>query len=325
MTDRTERDEILDFPGADELIAAGAVAPPSAAALAATRERWARQAEREREPQAERAEPLVVIGSPEPPCAAPRRSRRARRGVLAAAVAAVAVAITVAAAVTRPAPDEDGAPAAAMSTTAFLTKMAAVASNQPALKPGRYWMVRAETAGAGVRTWHSDLLGNRWETGPHGTVRGKGENTGAWLVGSRWLPGTQLNKLSTDPDRLIDDFPKAPAPRFDQVTELLEESPASPWLRFALLKVLARTPGVELGGPVKDSRGRSGMAITFTDPAATPTTARGKARAPSPERPSAHFVIDPKTARVLETQTPPGGGPATRKTFLKTGWTNRVG
>lgn len=49
-----ERDDILDFPGADELIAAGAVAPPRADRLTAVRDLMAGLAERETTERARR-------------------------------------------------------------------------------------------------------------------------------------------------------------------------------------------------------------------------------------------------------------------------------
>ncbi|QCX78721.1 hypothetical protein C9F11_25550 [Streptomyces sp. YIM 121038] len=316
MTDRTERDEILDFPGADELVAAGAVAPPPAAVVAAARERWARRTESEQAADTGWGVPLVVIGSGEPSGTAARRSRRPRRRVLAAVAAAAAV--VVAGAVARPVPDADGTPASAptMSTTAFLNTMAGVASDQPELKPGAYWMVRAETTGRGARSWYSDFRGHTWEAGPRRTVNGKGQSVGPWTVGPRSLSGNELEKLDTDPDKLIDGFSKAPARRFEEVMDLLAESPARPWLRFALFKVLARIPGVEVGGTVRDSRGRPGKEVTFTGGAA--------GRGPAPERLWARCVIDPRTSRVLEDRSGTSTGRAYRKTFLEIGWTDRV-
>jgi hypothetical protein len=179
LTDLTERGDLLDFPGADELIAAGTVAPPTDDKIMAVREIVALIAARESEQAltatahanmtplgaARRGGPTAALAPPEDPMtgldgldgldgltgepmvvlapggpeSAPRRRRLSRRGRVLVAVAAVAA--VAAGATVYPVLDMGGKPpSAASAATQFLNHMADV-SNETPVTHGKYWMV----------------------------------------------------------------------------------------------------------------------------------------------------------------------------------------
>ncbi|MGA4840011.1 hypothetical protein [Streptomyces sp. G45] len=303
MTERTERDDLLDFPGADELIAAGAVPPPPPHAIAAVRRRLALPpAPTATAPPAAPEAPLIVLGHGAPPPAA----RHSRRRVL---IAAAAVAAVAAGAASYPVLRVDGTtPASQPSAAPFLNKMADISAQQPLRRPTKYWRVRYETAEGNkvfTRTWYTSIGGEGLERKPDGKLYSLGISR--WSVGASRFSPAELEKLSIAPE-LSKRLPRDPRLRFRQAVELLEHSPGNPHLRSALYKVLARIPGATLTGATEDSRGRPGTGITFVEP--------------HPSRRSFSCVIDPKNGRVLEDRSTPLKGPTSRTTYLDVGWVN---
>ncbi|GGO56986.1 CU044_5270 family protein [Streptomyces lasiicapitis] len=310
MTERTnERDDLLDFPGAGELITAGDVAPPAPGAVAAAKAAVARAAERETA-----VVPLRV-----------RVPRRRRFLVAAAAVAAIA-----AGAVAYPVLDVGGEQAATASAAEFLNDMAAVAADAPATD-AKYWKVRVETVNGDDRemrtTTYFDRAGRVWTVDEDGTVHeppageeGKVKN---WPVGKRWLTWPELDKLPTDAKALAERFPKDAQSRFRQLVIMLEDSPASPELRSALFEVLADTPGMELAGKVKDSKGRPGVAIDTTQKA-TFTGGPGK---DVTYWTTDRYIVDPDTGLLLESTHKIRGQdiPADRYTWQEVGPADQIG
>lgn len=348
MTDSTERDDLLDFPGADELVAVGAVAPPSAERIIAVREVLALLAEREAEqthtpahdvvisgalarrghPKAALAPPedtLVVIEGArqlagEPSWTGERRRRVSRRRRLLIATAAVAA--LAAGAVAYPVLDMGGKPASTASAASrFLNEMAEVSENAQGTR-AKYWRVSAVTVKGGVprkETWWADREGRTWRVGKNGKAY-EWENHASWRVGDRRLTWPDLDQLPTDPDALTARFPKSAEMRFFQIVNLLDESPASPALRSALFRVVAEIPGVKLVPGAKDSRGRSGTAITI---ASKMLRHRADGGEPTVSWHPARSVIDPKTGWILESSGMPSG--ENRITVLTAGPTNRIG
>ncbi|MFG2127204.1 CU044_5270 family protein [Streptomyces sp. NPDC048751] len=348
MTDITERDDLLDFPGADELVAAGAVAPPSAERITAVREVLALLADREAEqthapahdvvvpgtvarrgrPNAALAPPedtLVTIGGArqlagEPSWTGERRGRGSRRRRVLIAMAAVA---TIAAgAVAYPVLDLGGKPTSTVSAASrFLNEMAEVSEDAQGMQ-GKYWRVTAVTVKAGVpreETWWADREGRTWRVDKNGKAY-KWENHARWRVGDRRLTWPDLDELPTDPDALTARFPKDAELRFFQIVNLLDESPASPALRSALFRVVAEIPGVKLATGVKDSRGRSGTAITIASKWVWHSADGGE---PTVSWQPARSIIDPKTGWILESSgTPAGEG---RITVLTASPADRIG
>ncbi|MER5909933.1 hypothetical protein ABT124_05340 [Streptomyces sp. NPDC001982] len=333
MTERTERDDILDFPGADELIAAAAVPPPSESritdvqevlTLLMDREATAVQAVTRRgDPQPELAppeEPLVVIGHEEAAEATATRGRLSRRRVL---VGSGAVAVVAAGALALPALDLGSKPASPAAS--FLNEMAEVSSQQAPLPRGRYWKVRVETRRK-TRTWstttstlYGDRAGNTWERDPDGKVVKSPENVGWWEVGRERLTWPELDRLPTDPEALARHFSKSPLHRFEEVTKLLEESPAGPQLRSALFKVVEDVPGVRLQGTGKDSHGRPGTVMAFMDK----RTFKGKGGEEFYGGIMHYCMIDPKTSRILQVESAPDGSFG-QTTYLELGWTSHI-
>ncbi|MFF3418793.1 hypothetical protein ACFYW9_29490 [Streptomyces sp. NPDC002698] len=347
MTDATERDDFLDFPGADELIAAGTVASLSDAEVMAVRDMVVLRAEREAEqassamahdsvipiaaarrggpaaslapPGDLRGDPLVVLG-PDEPGPAPRRRRLSRRGRVL--VAAAAVAAIAAGAAVYPVLDVSDKPPSTASE--FLNDMAKVSAQAPATH-GKYWMVHywaKDGRRAVTVTVYSDRTGATWIREPNGEVSRSGHNIADWNVGDpgdRRLPWTELDRLPTEPDKLKALFARNAKTRAEQIMELLAESPASPDLRSALFQIVARTPGVTMTPGVKDSRGRPGTEIVLhgttrvqkpgTEPVSLPYSLR--------------YIIDPETSRVLE-KGMAGANPVVRTTYLGLGWTNHI-
>ncbi|MVO83537.1 hypothetical protein GPA10_01870 [Streptomyces sp. p1417] len=335
MTERSERDEILDFPGADQLVAAGAVAPPPADRIAAAVDLVTPRTEREAEGTT--TTPLIVLGRPgtgaEGPRTASGRSRFPRRRRLL--LTAAAMAVPAAGAVAYPVLDVGGEPAAtASAATRFLNEMAEV-SGAASAPHGKYWMSHylskdGPPGRAPVTvTVYSDRSGKSWIRDPKGKVAVSGHNIADWRVGHRRLSWDGLNQLPTDPQKLKAHFPKNTADRFFQIMSLLEESPAGPRLRSALFQIVAKTPGVRMAPNVKDSRGRLGTVINLHRRAEPdPKAALGKSK-PSVASPAyvdgPYYFIAPRTGRVVESTSDLHGKPTVRTTYLKVGWTDRIG
>ncbi|MFE0100589.1 CU044_5270 family protein [Streptomyces sp. NPDC059009] len=254
--DMNDRD-LLDFPGAGELRAAGKVSPPSAdtvaAALAAVRSA-ARQAQ-------EGGGPAVELAwEPEPAVVAVRTWRR-RLPVFVSVAAVVAIALGVA---VQPWSDFGGERS---SPAAQRTEMAP------------YWKVRtlewARSSGKAQRpegthktVWLS-RNGTR-EQGANGLVRDyPAEVKGgmSYVICGNSILWDDLRKLPTDPAalraRLVGKATGDDAEEglYNGIEELLTQSPAEPQLRAALFKVLTKIPGARVKERVKDSTGRSGTAV----------------------------------------------------------------
>ncbi|MFF9036514.1 CU044_5270 family protein [Streptomyces sp. NPDC014892] len=337
----SERDDLLDFPGADELVAAGAVAPPAPQRVTAVREVLALLAEREAErthasahalvvsgPSARRGRPeaalappedtLVVIGGARRPGAPHRRVSRRRRVLIAGA----AVAAFAAGAVAYPVLDLGGKPASTSSPASrFLKEMAEVSEDAPGTR-GPYWRVTAVTVTGGKpreETWWADREGRTWRVDKNGKAY-QWENHASWRVGDRRLTWPDLDELPTDPDALTAHFPEDAEARFFQIVNLLDESPASPALRSALFQVVAELPGVELEPGVKDSRGRSGTAITIPTKVLWHSVDGGE---PTVVWHTARSIIDPSTGWILESSGTALG--ENRVTVLTAGPADRIG
>ena len=342
VTDLTERDDFLDFPGADELVAAGTVAPPTDDKIMAVREMLALIADRENEQAlaavahdnttplgaARRDGPTAALappGEPEPVTRRRRLSRRGRRVLVAvAAVAAIAAGATV-----YPVVDMGGKPAATASAgSRFLNDMAEVSKETP-VTHGKYWMVSLwakDGRHTAQYTVYNDGSRFTWTRAANGKLVWSGHTIDSWNVGKRRLPWTQFGQLPTDPEKLKAYFPKNPQERTEQIMALLAESPASPALRAALFQIVAKSPDVTVKPGVKDSHGRPGTEIVVhvhgTEMLAPKTSPNGK-KQPFPYDYYNHYIIDPKTSRILE-QGAPGPNPSVRTTYLKVGWTDHI-
>ncbi|MFD7713360.1 hypothetical protein [Streptomyces sp. NPDC059786] len=262
---------LLDFPGADDLVAAGRVAPPSAAVLAAARPPVPSA------PPAPAPTPVAVVFGPK------RRSRRLL-------VAAAAVAAMACGAVVYPVAGDD--PPAGAGAAEFLMDVAQVASRAPASK-APYWKVRYETkelnAPFALYTGYTDRQGHVWSVDADGTVTGPPKSLPKsklkrWEVGNQRLTWHELGALPADPDALARRLGTA---KLEQAPVLLAEAPVGPRIRAALFQVIAHSEGVELVGEVEDRKGREGTAVEF--PAGRGATTR--------------LVIDPATSRLLDSKT----------------------
>ncbi|MFC8668519.1 hypothetical protein [Streptomyces sp. NPDC057199] len=323
MTDTTERDDFLDFPGADELVGAGSVAPPSPGRIAAVREILALVADRETErmsasapegvlptavagrggPKASLSPPsedaLVVLrpGDGDPSWTAARGSRGSRRRRVLIAAAAVA-AITVGAVVYPVLDVGDKPPSTASAAATFLNEMAEVSAESSATH-AKYWKVDTEGEKSGTKwksTVYFDRAGRTWELNQAtGKPEPKRDRT-KWPVGDKYLAWSELDKLPTDQKRLTALFPKDAAMRFSQAAELLGDSPARPELRATLFRIIADSPSVTLTPRTKDHKGRRGTAVQYRQ-MRTETFPDGRTVTYLEYR---HCIVDPKTARVLE-------------------------
>lgn len=109
------------------------------------------------------------------------------------------------------------------------------------------------------------------------------------------IPAQPASDLPANPDALFARLQEASeghsrgtsTEMFTLVADAFRGAIVSPAQRAALYEVVARIPTVELVGPVKDSVGRSGVAVAIDD-----TTNGTRHR----------LVIDPKTGKLLEEQ-----------------------
>ncbi|MFJ4851083.1 MULTISPECIES: hypothetical protein [unclassified Streptomyces] len=274
-TDMTERQALLDFPGAEALQAAGRVEPLSARALARALAA-VEEAVQEETVKAPREKVVVT----------PFRRRRRVLAVVAAAAVAAGVAVTYA---------DTGAGSSgtrhetqAESASVFLNDIAEVAATQPA-GSGTYWKVRTRT---GTTYISRSMELTYTATGGTGLKR----HFRGWQLGSKQLDWNSLDSLTTDPvllRRSILSAQKGPWEEdagtvgFEQASILLSSAPASPELRAGLFKALSTLRGVTNAGTVKDAAGRSGTKLVFHGAIGT-----------------TEVIIDPKTSTLLELDTP---------------------
>ncbi|MFC0596844.1 CU044_5270 family protein [Streptomyces palmae] len=307
----TERQELLDFPGAEALQAAGHVEPPSAQALA-------------RAMAAVRAAAQDEAGSA---AVTPFRRRRIRvlsgRRITATLLSAAAVAAGVAVYTgTGAGSTGAGATSAPHRTTTgvtaatFLNDTAEVAATTP-ISYGPYWKMRLKASDSkGTSRTFTEYISR---SGHHSVVaNGRTHHkplAGTWRLGPKQLGWNDLDRLPTDPVALLSLMNSskeyAGQSAFVQAGSILGSSPASPPLRAALYKALARMQGVKLVGTVKDGTGRSGTELVFNGVA-------------SQDR----MIVDPRTGVLLETvsvQTKESLHPVNRLTYLSVGPATKIG
>lgn len=223
---------------------------------------------------------------------APRRRVRLAVPALAVAVAAVALAVTI----------SGGSHGAEPAAAATLRKAASVARKQPQMipGPGQYLYTKsvdaymATTVPGGVGTEYSVLVPHVREVwlGPDGGRLYETSGKASFLSArdrARWIASgspsltehasetpldpTKPLDLPSDPDTLYADLRNAAkghgssldGEMFTLVGDSLRETSATPEQRAALYQVAARIPGVELLGSVKDSAGRTGIAVARED------------------------------------------------------------
>ncbi|MFG3021760.1 CU044_5270 family protein [Streptomyces sp. NPDC048254] len=279
----TTEPDVLDFPGADALAAAGRVEPPSASAVAA-----ARAAVRE----------AVARDTAD---AVPLRPRgRVRRRFVGAALAVAAVTATV---LVYPTVSFDGGtPAASADAAAFLNRVADTAADgDTSAANAPYWKVRVRFTGTvrGVgsgpqTTWYSPTAvylptpGAETKRCHDGFCKFPGEMS--WTIGKTKVTWDELDELPTDPAalkaRLFEDAAGVSASQgslYNGIVKMLATSPSSPALRAALFEILAEMDDVHLVGTVKDSAGRRGTAVEWQG-----------------SELHARLIVDPATSAVLE-------------------------
>lgn len=283
------RAAMLDFPGADELLAAAKVPPVTAAVVNASVTAVAGRAAAEQVAELRSRVPLT-------------------RRLL---VAAAAVATLATGAVAYPVLDLGRPPAQTASAADFLHGMADTAgAARPSQAP--YWKVRTkfenEDDGTGTTTLVFDHAGTMWTQNSlspgQEAVTGKKKQ---WLVGKNRLTWAQLDALPTDPDALANHFGDNP---FGPISVILADSPASPALRSALFDVLARTDGVRLLKNVKDRTGRPGTAIE--------NTTAGDPRLGS-KAVTTRLVIDRRSGSILEESSRIDGKGVNWQIYLESG------
>ena len=302
-TDMNERAVVLDFPGADQLVAAGRVEPPSDQALARA------LAGIEAAVAAESDEGAVVTT----PVRRMSGRRRAFVGLFTAAAVAAGV-VTYANTGGTPADTGTGtgtrSEARADTASVFLDDISTVAATQSVSSgSGKYWKTHL-TVGDSYLSQSMDFY-----VVNNGKAYKKGRQPD-WQLGPKDLDWKALNQLTTDPAKLLQLLQTPPRPKsispFDQAVTLLGGSPASPKLRAGLFKAMAGLKGVKLVGTVKDSTGRGGTALEFAE-------AKSVGR----------VIVDPKTSSILEyTFTWTAGaskGKVTHQTYLSVGFTDKIG
>jgi hypothetical protein len=206
------------------------------------------------------------------------------KALIGAAVAAVgaAAAATVIAMPSSPAVTVSMAPAvptmmpapATLTAAAVLDQAAQAAGSQPGWPNAQYWYTEAQYWCGGrlytAKAWlprHGN--GVLEKTGPNnGPAVCNGNVTvpisGKYIFGLyTW---SQLYALPTDPaklkPKLIADFGQGSGQAlFEDVEDLLTDTPAPPALLEALFKIDASIPGVKVVGDYTDSLGRTGTAI----------------------------------------------------------------
>lgn len=240
-----------------------------------------------------------------------RRRRTRRLGLVAIFAAAASLVLVIGPTVDL----GDSPPAATANAAQVLFRAGAAAGAQPGGWPdAAYWhSVSSYRQGSGASHLREIWIGHH----AIGVLKDPGVNSGiipleVALFGPA-LSWDQLYALPTE-SRALERELRAringtggddDSALFGIVGDLLRESPAGPALRQALWEVAARVPGVTLVGAVKDSTGRSGVAV---------------------ERGDRRYVLDPKDGRLLEefegnSQPVPEapGGTNWRGTYLQQG------
>ncbi|MER5787768.1 CU044_5270 family protein [Streptomyces sp. NPDC001980] len=276
--------DLLDFPGADALTAAGRVEPPTASAVAAARAAVAEAVARD-----------TADAVPLPP------RGRVRRRFVGATLAVAAVTATV---LVYPTVSVDGGPpAASANAAAFLNRVADTAADgDKSAADAPYWKVRLRTTGMVngkgslvQTTWYSRTATySRSSPGAETKICHDGfckfPGGMVWTIGKTRLTWDDLAKLPTDPaalkTQLLGDAGSGSGSTgslYNRIVNLIAGSPASPALRAALFEILAGMDGVHLVGQAKDAVGRQGTAVEWQSP---------KMRS--------RLIVDPGTSTVLE-------------------------
>ena len=238
---------------------------------------------------------------------------RRRRWVAAAAVAG---AVGVAALVVLVSGGRNGASNAAAAT---LRRVAAVARAQPSFRPGPGQYLYTKSVNAYLDTWVPGGAQTAFNVlvphvrqiwlGPEGGRLYETSGTPRFLTAGdreRWLADgrprlTEAPSETRLPPAPPLDLPSQPNALYDRlehdatghgsgtysemftlVGDSLRETSTTPAQRAALYEVAARIPGVELVGRVRDSAGRSGVAVAMTDDGIR-----------------SQLVFDPKTSALL--------------------------
>ncbi|MER0243844.1 hypothetical protein AAHZ94_17885 [Streptomyces sp. HSW2009] len=258
----TDRIDVLDFPGADRLQAAGRVAPPSADAVAAALAAVRSAAGQE---QGGTAGAAVVVELDARPVTEPGSVRAWRRGLPLLVAAAVAATIAVGVAFPPWSDSETSrtSPAAEPTATAPYWKVrtlqwsrSASGNRQPDATSETLWVSRD---------------GTRGKPGNHPVQDYSRRDMGgtAYVICGRPISWDDLKKLPTDPSalraHLVGKATGASVTEdlYNGIEELLTRSPAEPRLRAALFTVLTRLPGARVTEEVKDSTGRVGTAVAI--------------------------------------------------------------
>ncbi|MFD7560913.1 CU044_5270 family protein [Streptomyces sp. NPDC059835] len=274
MTERTT--DILDFPEADRLRAAGEAAAPAPAVVEAAL-------------LAVRAAAAAEVGAPVG-VAAPRRMRTRRLLVSAATIAAIAAGVSV-----YPVAGLKGSPPAATAGAAdFLRRVAATEAKGTATN-APYWKVHTVQSHWGnprnpeIERFETPMVrdGSLWLSADSVFHQEGADGEIVKTIGVRfqWSPALpdgsaevlrweDVKALPSDAAALkaaLGRFhPASPgsdpeADRFldylGNLQSLLLFAPLEPRQRAAVYEVLADMPGLRLVGPVKDSTGRSGTAV----------------------------------------------------------------
>ncbi|MFF5126686.1 hypothetical protein ACFY41_07050 [Streptomyces syringium] len=262
----TDGKDFLDFPGAERLVAAGRVAPPSAdavaAALAAVRSAAGRAQEDGPDGTA-----VELAWEPAPAAAAvPVRSWRRRVPVLVSVAAVVAIALGAGAAFQpwQGSGDTHSSPAAERTAAPERTGVAP------------YWKVRTVQWNRSSTRSPDETYQTEWRS--RSDLRGKSGDGPVqyysldiagipYKICKNPIMWEELKELPTDPAalraRLVGKTTGESVAEglFDGVEELLSQSPAEPRLRAALFKVLTQIPGTRVTERAKDSTGRTGTAV----------------------------------------------------------------
>ena len=217
----------------------------------------------------------------------PGGSSRRRIAILVAASIAAAGAAVAAPSFINGFGDQ---PASSAGAADFLDSMALVAGRQGGdWQHAKWWYTKSEhkqgAKGAmGIRQiwqghehgmWLIESLRPGWNPNmhpgkeKHNPVEEPDDDRWTYVLPGRDLDWDDLWTLPTDPTALAQILSAGwsgqgytrDSQRFDDVLNLLDESPAPPSLRAALYQVAADIPGVHLVGTVTDALGRQGTAI----------------------------------------------------------------
>ncbi|MFC9325959.1 hypothetical protein [Kitasatospora sp. NPDC057015] len=325
----TEQQDLLDFPGADALRAAGRVQPPSAQALA--RARAAVRAAADREAAAAAANEPVgrPVGAGAAAVLPMRRRLASGRRILATALVAAAVAAGVV--LTGGGTDGTGGtgaagtgvsptaaqPARDVTAATFLDDVATVAAAQPA-GAGSYWRTEVKAAEWNGTTYQPSVTTLYMSHDMTIAIVKDGRQVGtkpglSWGLGPVKLDWKGVERLPTDPAQLLalmnssSQYPGASV--FQQVGTLLGGAPTGPEQRAALFKALARVAGVKVVGTARDGAGRTGTKLVIDDFGVAVDS----------------MIVDPATSTVLETLQSTPGQPDQPLTYLSVGLVDKIG